>query len=121
MDIGIRVEAMGKGIQEVEQTALQSAAASGEAAIGNILADRGAEVDFYGAAFLDRADKVSRYLREGTTVDLEDGFGMTALNRALQGNAISVILFLIENEAEVSKPADTFSTTSVSCPMNNMK
>jgi ankyrin repeat protein len=104
-----RVQISGRGISEVEESALEAAAAAGQRGVGERLAAAGAEVDLQAAAFLDRVDQLSRLLGDGHPDDRRDAFGRTALHLAILGGAETAARWLIQRGASVQTFADTFS------------
>jgi len=89
------------------QTAFQAAASGYHREIGEALAQAGANVDFHAAAFLDRVALIED--RKGENVDEIDGFGLTALHRAIQGGAEGSVRRLLEMGASVEVSSDTYT------------
>lgn len=101
------VERMGSDLIQVEQSGLQAAASAGQVEIGHTLAKAGAEIDLHAAAFLGLTSRVEDLVEDD--VDRIDEFGLTALHRAIQGDAVESARRLIELGASVETSSDTFT------------
>ena len=102
-------EISGAGLKQVEQTLMQACASAGRTDIGEWLLAAGADVDVYMAAFLGKRERVEVLLGASESVDATDGFGMTALHRAIQGNAETIVDLLLHHGADVGHSADTYT------------
>jgi ankyrin repeat protein len=98
----------GKGLTSMVQTALQAAISGGRRAIGERLAEAGADVDLHDAAFLGRLGDVTQLLADGD-VDARDAFGRSALHCAILGGDVKAAAFLLDRGADVNAHADTYT------------
>ena len=107
-----RIQISGRGISEVEESALEAAAVAGQRGIAERLAAAGAEVDLQAAAFLDRVDQLSGLLGDGHPDDRRDAFGRTALHLAILGGAEPAARWLILRGAAF-RPSPTRSALAL--------
>ena len=105
----VSVPVPGSHAVEKEISALLLAAVNRHENVCRKLLDAGAKVDLYVAAALNMVSEVQGFIDGGIEVDAVDQFGRTALHRAIQGDAVDVIRFLLDKGADPERSADFFS------------
>ncbi len=105
----VSVPVPGSHAVDKEISALLLAAVNRHERVCRKLIGAGAKVDLYVAAALNMVSEVQTYIDGGMDIDAPDQFGRTALHRAIQGDAVDVVRFLLERGADPERSADFFS------------
>lgn len=105
----VSVAEPGSHAKEKEISALLLAAVNRHEDVCRKLLDAGAKLDLYTAAALNMVSEIEGFIESGVPVDQEDDFGRTALHRAIQGDALDAVEYLLEKGADLDKSADFFT------------